>query len=296
MPGLMPGDLIEIDMDAVDGEGVIHLSNADYLTRPLRLTADEALALVLALRTLREVVGRSRPAGDRQCPGQARGGDRQRHPGGPGERHRHRRPRGDPGPDRRSAAAAQAARPDLRRGLPGRDDPADGRPAAGVRAGGVRLSRRLVPFGGRSADVPAGPDRRGRGDRARRRSASGRGAQGFSRSAGSTHSRTHRWSPWSCCPGRPGSPSTTRRNRWCPGTAAVRPSRSGSPIRPGCAACCSGWAAEPGWWRRETPAVRRWRRPRRRWTSTKLCSSDPCAHDHPAVTRSDWSSRLSKEP
>ena len=36
MPGLTPGDLIDIDMDAVDGEGVIHLSNADYLTRPLR--------------------------------------------------------------------------------------------------------------------------------------------------------------------------------------------------------------------------------------------------------------------
>ena len=57
MPGLTPGDLIDIDMDAVDGEGVIHLSNADYLTRPLRLTADEALALVLALRTLREIGG-----------------------------------------------------------------------------------------------------------------------------------------------------------------------------------------------------------------------------------------------
>ena len=55
MPGLAPGDLIDIDMDAVDGEGVIHLSNADYLTRPLRLSADEALALVLALRTLREI-------------------------------------------------------------------------------------------------------------------------------------------------------------------------------------------------------------------------------------------------
>ena len=55
MPGLTPGDLIDIDMDAVDGEGVIHLSNADYLTRPLRLSADEALALVLALRTLREI-------------------------------------------------------------------------------------------------------------------------------------------------------------------------------------------------------------------------------------------------
>ena len=26
MPGLTPGDLIDIDMDAVDGEGVIHLS------------------------------------------------------------------------------------------------------------------------------------------------------------------------------------------------------------------------------------------------------------------------------
>jgi proteasome accessory factor C len=57
MPGLSPGDLIDIDMDAVDGEGVIHLSNADYLPRPLRLAADEALALVLALRTLREVAG-----------------------------------------------------------------------------------------------------------------------------------------------------------------------------------------------------------------------------------------------
>jgi proteasome accessory factor C len=57
MPGLSPGDLIDIDMDAVDGEGVIHLSNADYLTRPLRLSADEALALVLALRTVREIAG-----------------------------------------------------------------------------------------------------------------------------------------------------------------------------------------------------------------------------------------------
>ena len=57
MPGLTPGDLIEIDMESVDGLGIIHLSNADYLTRPLRLSADEALALVLALRTLREVAG-----------------------------------------------------------------------------------------------------------------------------------------------------------------------------------------------------------------------------------------------
>lgn len=62
MPGLTPGDLIDIDMDAVDGEGVIHLSNADYLPRPLRLSADEALALVLALRTLREIAGAGKRA------------------------------------------------------------------------------------------------------------------------------------------------------------------------------------------------------------------------------------------
>ena len=60
MPGLTPGDLIDIDMDAVEGEGVIHLSNADYLTRPLRLSTDEALALVLGLRTLREIAGPGR--------------------------------------------------------------------------------------------------------------------------------------------------------------------------------------------------------------------------------------------
>jgi proteasome accessory factor C len=57
LPGLAPGDLIDIDMDAVEGEGVIHLSNADYLPRPLRLSADEALALVLGLQTLREIAG-----------------------------------------------------------------------------------------------------------------------------------------------------------------------------------------------------------------------------------------------
>lgn len=55
LPGLMPGDLIEIDMDAVDGQGTIHLSNAEYLSRPLRFTPDEALGLVLGLRSLREV-------------------------------------------------------------------------------------------------------------------------------------------------------------------------------------------------------------------------------------------------
>lgn len=55
LPGLMPGDYIEVDMDAVQGEGVIHVSNAEFLSRPLRLTADEALGLLVALRVLRDV-------------------------------------------------------------------------------------------------------------------------------------------------------------------------------------------------------------------------------------------------
>lgn len=55
LPGLMPGDMIEVDMEAVDGEGVIHVSNADYLTRPVRLTADEAASLVLALLAVRDM-------------------------------------------------------------------------------------------------------------------------------------------------------------------------------------------------------------------------------------------------
>lgn len=57
LPGLLPGDLIEIDMEAVDGEGVIYLSNADFLAQPLRFTPDEVLPLLLGLRTLRDIAG-----------------------------------------------------------------------------------------------------------------------------------------------------------------------------------------------------------------------------------------------
>lgn len=56
LPGLMPGDLIEVDMEAVDGEGVIRVGNAEYLSRPLRLAVDEAVAMLIALRTLAESV------------------------------------------------------------------------------------------------------------------------------------------------------------------------------------------------------------------------------------------------
>lgn len=55
LPGGLPDELIEIDMDAVAGEGVVHLSNADYLTRPLRFTRDEALSLLVALSAVAEM-------------------------------------------------------------------------------------------------------------------------------------------------------------------------------------------------------------------------------------------------
>lgn len=48
LPGHLPGDLIDV---AYAGDRV-SVSNADTIARPLKLTADEALALVVALRTL----------------------------------------------------------------------------------------------------------------------------------------------------------------------------------------------------------------------------------------------------
>lgn len=54
LPGLGMGDLIDVDMEALEEEGVIRLSNADYLTRPLRLDSTEASALIVALRALRD--------------------------------------------------------------------------------------------------------------------------------------------------------------------------------------------------------------------------------------------------
>jgi len=54
LPGLGMGDLIDVDMDALEGDGVIRVSNADYLSRPLRLGSTEASALIVALRTLRD--------------------------------------------------------------------------------------------------------------------------------------------------------------------------------------------------------------------------------------------------
>lgn len=57
LPGHFPGDLIEIEFEG----DTITLSDPQGVTRPLRLTVDEALALVVALRTLAETPGLADP-------------------------------------------------------------------------------------------------------------------------------------------------------------------------------------------------------------------------------------------
>ena len=54
LPGGYPDDLIDVDMDAAIEDGVIQISNAEYLNRPLRLTQDEAMSLLAALEVVRE--------------------------------------------------------------------------------------------------------------------------------------------------------------------------------------------------------------------------------------------------
>ena len=57
LPGGYPDDLIDVDLEALEGEGLIRVSNADYLARPLRLTPTEATAIIVALRALRSGAG-----------------------------------------------------------------------------------------------------------------------------------------------------------------------------------------------------------------------------------------------
>ena len=56
LPGGYPDDLIDVDLESLtesDGDRVIRVANADYLARPLRLSTNEATALIVALRALR---------------------------------------------------------------------------------------------------------------------------------------------------------------------------------------------------------------------------------------------------
>lgn len=64
LPGGFPDELIDVDLDALQGEAgevrsdaVVRVSNADYLARPMRLTSTEASAMIVALRALRSGAG-----------------------------------------------------------------------------------------------------------------------------------------------------------------------------------------------------------------------------------------------
>lgn len=57
LPGGGPGDLIEVDMDALHDHGRIRLSNADFLARPQRFTVEEVMSLIVALRAVEEMAG-----------------------------------------------------------------------------------------------------------------------------------------------------------------------------------------------------------------------------------------------
>src|SRR5664280_2630678 len=52
-PGHLPDDLIEADWE----NGRVYLGNADAIARPLRLSVDEAVTLIVGLRTLSAAPG-----------------------------------------------------------------------------------------------------------------------------------------------------------------------------------------------------------------------------------------------
>jgi proteasome accessory factor C len=52
-PGQYPGELIDFDLGALDEDGIIFIRDAEFMTRPLKLNTSEAVALIVALRTLR---------------------------------------------------------------------------------------------------------------------------------------------------------------------------------------------------------------------------------------------------
>ncbi len=164
------GDLIDVDMDALEGEGVIRVSNADYLRRPLRLDSSEAV------RADRRAAGAARGQRRRRPPdrgphaGQARGGRRRR---------RRRWPRrstsGSTGASDVTASCASGstgavtARRQVRLDyyVPSRDESTE-RVVDPLRAGhrrGQHLPRRVVPPRRGPAALPARPDLHGRGAR-----------------------------------------------------------------------------------------------------------------------------------
>lgn len=51
--GEYAGELIDFDLTALERDGIVHIRDAEFMTRPLRINAREGVALIVALRTLR---------------------------------------------------------------------------------------------------------------------------------------------------------------------------------------------------------------------------------------------------
>ena len=51
--GEYAGELIDFDLTALEDDGVVHIHDAEFMTRPLRISTREGVALIVALRTLR---------------------------------------------------------------------------------------------------------------------------------------------------------------------------------------------------------------------------------------------------
>ena len=187
-PGHLPDDLIEADWES----GQVFLGNADPIAKPLRLSVDEAVALLAGLRTLAQVPGlHERSALESALTKlSAAAGD--------AAVRRVRRLRdARPGAQESVLAAAREAlqrhrRLHLRlpRPEPGRDDRARRGPHARAQRGGPLVPRGLVPPVRGGPPVPAGPDRRDRRARRRRHPAEGRGAPGRRRALFAPRRRT----------------------------------------------------------------------------------------------------------
>jgi len=52
--GEFHGELIDFDLTALEDDGVVHIRDADFMPRPLRVTRNEAMALIVALQSLRQ--------------------------------------------------------------------------------------------------------------------------------------------------------------------------------------------------------------------------------------------------
>src|SRR4028119_2101475 len=69
LPEAVTGEMIDVDMDALDRDGVVRIDNAEFLPRPLRLTVAEALSPIVPPRTPRG--GRGRPPPRAAAPARA---------------------------------------------------------------------------------------------------------------------------------------------------------------------------------------------------------------------------------